>query len=135
MSTTSHTENYLVHSSKKPPTEGEDNLTTSPHRFAEDEVWLSQVDECIQKNIANPNFTIGQLAIMVAVSERQLRRRMKQLLGKRPGQYVQQKRLERAYEFWRQRRYKTLQQLALSVGYRSSDSFRALFEKFYGVKI
>lgn len=108
-------------------------LQPSPRYFAEDQEWLEQVARCVRQNIPNSHFTIGQLANAVALSERQLRRRLKSLLGLRPWQYVQLVRLERARQLIHEKRFKTMSRLATEVGYRDVDSFCEVFRQYFGV--
>ena len=100
--------------------------------FLEDEKWLIEVDHHIRQNYTNNHFSVVQLADAVAISERQLRRRMKKLLGMGPWQYLTKIRLEFAFQILQQKKYKTLAQIAFAVGYRDVDSFRAKFKKAYG---
>ena len=107
--------------------------TSRPLLFEEDQQWLAQVAQCVQKHLANNRYTIAQLAHEVAVSERHLRRQLKQLLGVGPKEYVTQMRMQLAKELLFKRKYKTLTQVAHAVGYRDVDSFRSNFCSLFGV--
>lgn len=100
--------------------------------FEEDQRWLEEVERCAKANLSNNNYTIVQLAQDTAISERHLRRRMKQLLGVKPAQYLKSIRLEAAQELLAARKYKTITQVAHSVGFRSVDAFRQNYESFFG---
>lgn len=112
------------------PQDDESSILPPPY-FAEDEEWLKKVEFQIRENMSNNHFTIMQLADAVAISERQLRRRLKKLLGLRPWQYLTRIRLEYARQLLEQKKYKTLTQTAYAVGYRDVDSFRKNFKKIY----
>ncbi|MEL6657052.1 MAG: helix-turn-helix transcriptional regulator [Bacteroidota bacterium] len=102
-----------------------------PTYFEEDTLWLQEVTECIQQNIANNHYSIAQLADDVAISERQLRRRLKKLLGLRPREYMTQIRLQHAHYLILQRKYRTLTQIAKAVGYRDTGAFRHSFQQWF----
>lgn len=103
-----------------------------PDHFEEDSQWLEEVTGCIRENLSNNRYSIGQLAGDVAISERQLRRRIKKLLGLRPREYMMQIRLQHAHYLIHQKKYRTLAQVAQAVGYRDSGAFRDSFQQWYG---
>ena len=114
------------------PAGPETRLSDLSAYFVEDREWLQSVQRQIRCNLANNHFTIAQLADAVAISERQLRRRLKKLLGLRPWEYVTQVRLQYARQLLLQRRYKTLTQVAHAVGYRDVDSLRDNYKRIFG---
>ncbi|WP_367392894.1 helix-turn-helix domain-containing protein [Lewinella sp. LCG006] len=113
--------------------EGQAIPYSRPVFFEEDQQWLTLIAQCVQENLANNKYTVKQLAFDVAISERQLRRRMKQLLGMGPGKYILQKRLHHAQQLISKRKYKTITRVAREVGYKDVDSFRSNFQSFFGV--
>src|SRR5438874_819533 len=78
------------------------------------------------------SLTIEQLAARVNMSPRHFARRFTAEFGVTPGTYVEALRLETARE-----RFgapgQTVESVALSVGFRSSDVFRRAFERRFGV--
>jgi AraC-like DNA-binding protein len=107
--------------------------TLRPDFFEEDQQWLALLEQCVQQNLANNKYTIKQLAFDVAISERQMRRRIKQLLGIGPGKYVRQIRLHHAQQLFFNRKYKTITRVAREVGYKDVDAFRNNFRSFFGI--
>jgi DNA-binding response OmpR family regulator len=92
---------------------------------------LEQVVEAVEGHLDNPDFTVGDLASSLALSRRQLTRRLKQSVGETPGDVIHQLRMERA---------KTLlvgaesvAEVAYAVGYRSPSSFSQSFRKATGM--
>lgn len=116
--------------------DGDTNLIQSmPNEslhFVEDAEWLQAVQKHVEQNLGNSRYTITQLANAVAISERQMRRRLKKLLGVGPRQYLRQRRLAYAHQMLLNKQYKTLTQIAHAVGYRDVDSFRNIFIEAYG---
>jgi transcriptional regulator GlxA family with amidase domain len=76
--------------------------------------------------------TIEQLAARVNMSPRHFSRRFTAAFGVTPGSYVEALRLETARERLAAPR-QTVESVAASVGFRSSDVFRRSFERRYGV--
>jgi AraC-like DNA-binding protein len=114
-------------------TAGRATSSSRPVFFEEDQQWLELVEESVQQNLANNKYTVKQLAYDLAISERQMRRRVKQLLGVGPSQFVRQVRLHHAQQLIFNRKYKTITQVAREVGYKDVDSFRNNFLSFFGV--
>jgi len=100
--------------------------------FEEDQLWLHTVNRSIKDNLANNHYSIKQLAYDVAISERHLRRRLKQLLGVSPAKYLKKIRLEQAKQLLVSKRYKTVTQVANAFGYKDVGSFRYNFLDYYG---
>lgn len=73
-----------------------------------------------------------ELAERVGLSERQFRRRFANHMGETPTQYIERVRIETASQSLRNERA-SIEQIALDVGYASSDTFRRAFERFLGV--
>ncbi len=114
-----------------PNTQAE-NILEEQTLFAEDQLWLRAVENCIKNNLSNYDYTVNRLACDMAISERHLRRRLKQLLGLKPAQYQKSIRLQAAYELLAIKRYKTITQVAYAVGFRSVDAFRCNFQQAFG---
>ena len=102
-----------------------------PTYFEEDTQRLQEVTAHIQQNIANNRYSIAKLADDEDNSERQMRRRLKKLLGLRPREYMTQIRLQRAHYLILQRKYRTLTQIAKAVGYRDTGAFRDSFQQWF----
>lgn len=100
--------------------------------FQEDQTFIKTIDNCITNNIANSQYTISQLATDIHISERQLRRRIKKLLHTSPSEYFRKKRLHIAKKIMKERKYKTINQVARAVGYRDSWAFRKNYIKIIG---
>jgi len=95
-------------------------------------MWLKEVDSFIENRLGDSNLCVNQIAESVYTSERQFYRRIKQLTGKTPNEYLKQKRLARAQELLRRGAKSSLSDLASSVGYNRSDYFSRLYKTRYG---
>lgn len=94
--------------------------------------WLREVDAYIEAHIGDSNLSVGQIAAAVYSSERQFYRRIRQLTGLTPNEYVKRKRMSRAREIIQTGMPASVSALALSVGYNRTDYFSRLYQKQYG---
>lgn len=92
--------------------------------FAELIAWIA---DNLQADLSS--FTLAE---RVGLSERQFRRRFAKLMGETPTQFIERMRLETASQSLRNGRT-AIEQVALEVGYASSDTFRRAFERSLGV--
>lgn len=100
----------------------------------EDKQWLENIEQLIHQQIDNNQYTITQLAHEIAISERQLRRRLKQLTGLSPSQYLKETRLQYGRRLLEQYRYKTVAQTAAAVGFSDTRAFSRNFLQRFGKK-
>lgn len=111
----------------------EDWTSTSPNSFfKEDQLWLTEVEKSIKQNLSNNNYTIRQLANDVSISERQLRRKLKQLLGIKPSKYLKNSRMQHAHHLLAIKQYKTVTQVAYAVGFKDVGAFSSGFKQIFG---
>ena len=103
-----------------------------PFFFKEDLSWLEKVMRFMHNNFSDNYYTIQSLACDVAISERQLRRKFKKLLGCTPAQYFRAIRLQKAHQLLSQKEFKTVTQVAYAVGYKDVGTFRENYFKTYG---
>ncbi len=92
---------------------------------------LEQVIEAVEGRLENPDFTVGDLASALAMSRRQLTRRLKNAVGETPGDIIYQLRIERAKSLLSQA--ESVAEVAYAVGYRSPSSFSQSFRKATGM--
>lgn len=100
--------------------------------FREDKEWLQRLDEVIDTNLDKSDFTVLQLATAMYVSERQLRRRIKQLLGVRPQAYLTQVRMKRARRLLLNAPHRPVEWVAREVGFSSACTFMRAFKRHSG---
>ncbi|MFK8103398.1 MAG: ATP-binding protein [Saprospiraceae bacterium] len=98
----------------------------------EDEIWLAALAEHLQKEFKNNKYSITQLAFDMAISERQLRRRVKLLTGLSPTKYLKETRLQAARHLLEQHKFKTVAQTARAVGFQDAGAFSRNFTKRFG---
>jgi DNA-binding response OmpR family regulator len=99
---------------------------------AEDSKWLADLEEFLHRHLADTQYTIAQLALELAISERQLRRRIKKLTGLTPVQYFKEIRLVKSREYLEVKKFNTVAQTAGAVGFQDSGAFSRNFQKRFG---
>lgn len=99
----------------------------------EDRQWLSDLEDRLQREIANNNYKVVQIAFDLAVSERQFRRRVKNLTGLTPSQYFKEMRLQKAKSILEEGRYKTVGKVSEAVGMPDAGSFTRSYTQRFGV--
>ena len=104
----------------------------APPLFREDLDWLELLETTVWQNLTNSNYSVVQLALDLATSERTLRRRLRQLVGLSPAKYLKAARLERARKLLEAREYRTVAQVAAAVGLRDAGAFSRSFQREYG---
>lgn len=97
----------------------------------EDLPFIEEVIEVIEEHLSNPDFTVGQLAEAVALSRRQLARRVKDALGEPPGTFIRHCRIERAKAYLA-REPETVAEVAHATGFRSPSAFSQAFREEVG---
>lgn len=96
--------------------------------------WIEQVNAYIEENLGDSSLTVSEVALATFLSERQFYRRIKQITGSTPHQYLKKRRLEKAKECLEAGTYFTVQEVAMEVGYSRSDYFSRLYELCYGIR-
>lgn len=94
--------------------------------------WLAQLEEILKAEIDNADFMIPDLADKMAMSTRQLRRRLNTVTGLSPKQYFRQMKLAVAREMLESGEYRTVTEVARRVGFTSAHYFNRVFMDTYG---
>lgn len=93
---------------------------------------LFQAKEIVTHNYSQPP-SITQLSKMVGLNSNKLKKNFKELFGIPVFKYIQEERLNKAYELL-QNTDKTVQEVAWEVGYESLSSFSNAFFKKFGTR-
>jgi signal transduction histidine kinase/CheY-like chemotaxis protein len=98
----------------------------------EDRPFMERLLGVIDEHLGNPDLTVGRLADEMALSRRQLTRRVKEATGEPPGAVLRAHRMERAKAML-ERAPETISEVAYAVGFNSSSSFSQSFREHVGV--
>ena len=98
----------------------------------EDEKWLEELEKLCMNRLDDVNLTVAKLALELAVSHTKLWRKLQQLRGMSPAQYLQEIRFREARKYIEERRYSTVKQVAYAVGFKDERHFSRKFKKRFG---
>lgn len=97
-----------------------------------DEKLLDNIMTVIDRNLSDETLTIDRLASEVGLSRVHLYRKMKDITGQAPHDFIRQMRLKKAAELLASGKM-TVYEVTYACGFSSTTSFSALFKKFYGI--
>lgn len=93
---------------------------------------LFQAKEIVTTQYSTPP-SLSQLSKMVGLNSNKLKKNFKEMFGIPVFKYIQEERLNKAYELLRESE-KTVQESAWEVGYESLSSFSNAFHKKFGMR-
>lgn len=105
--------------------EGEERLAGS------DEDLLNRFVKHINDNMSDINLSIDDIASDMCMSRSNLFRKIKQITGMGPNEYMRLARLKRAAELLQERRH-SIADICMLVGFNSPSYFSSCFKKQYG---
>jgi len=96
-----------------------------------DEEFLVKLNEIIEKNIENSDFSIDDLAKEIGISSSGLFAKIKQISGVTPNRMILSMRLKKAAELLSEGRYR-VNEVCYSVGFNNPSYFAKCFQKQFG---
>lgn len=99
-----------------------------------DEQFLQKAKALVHDEIGNSQFSVGQMADQLSVSEVQLLRKLKKLTGLTPVQFIRELRLQRARKLLENREKETISEVMYAVGFRQAGYFARNYAKRFGKK-
>ncbi len=100
-----------------------------------DQVWLDLLETTIKSYIGKIELTNNLLSNELIMSERQLFRRVKNILGITPNKFVQIVRFKLASEAIATGKYTTLAEISNIAGFDTPAYFNKLFKEVHGIKV
>ncbi|WP_207531837.1 hybrid sensor histidine kinase/response regulator transcription factor [Desertivirga arenae] len=97
-----------------------------------DERFLQEVIQIIEKNISNTNFSVDELSSLLYVSRVTLYKRILNLTGKTPLDFIKSYRLKRAAQLLERGDF-TISQICYKVGFKTSKNFVKSFKAEFDV--
>lgn len=106
----------------------------SSQRISKQDIsWLQKMEQEIHKNIKHKDLNLYDLSFKLSVSERQLHRKIKNLVKLTPNKYIRILKLHKAKDLIDSYLYDTVSQISYAVGYYDTHYFSKLFNQQYGV--
>ena len=100
--------------------------------LSSDEKFLVVINQIIDDNIDNEQFSVEELAKAVGISRSMLHRKLIKLIGKSASELITEKRLSQAKRLL-ENDEATVSEIAYKVGYNSPSYFNKVFKKHYTV--
>jgi len=97
-----------------------------------DEKLLEKIMECIRKNITNSDLNIDMISDEVGISRVHLHRKMKELTGQTPHDFIRSIRLKKAAQLLSEKGM-NVTEVMYACGFANSASFSTIFRKYYGM--
>lgn len=99
---------------------------------SKDSKWIKSLEQAVKKNLENPHFDIVLLANELAISNRQLNRKVKLSTGLTPAKYIQEIRLQKARVLLESGELDSITSVSYSVGFKTPTYFAKQFKKRFG---
>jgi len=97
-----------------------------------DEKLLERVMNVINKNLSNSDLSVDAIADEVGISRVHLHRKMKELTGQTPHDFIRNIRLKRAAQLLTNQNM-NITEVMYACGFNNAASFSTIFKKFYGL--
>ncbi len=110
------------------------DFVTTEDKNAEssDELFMKQLLKSIDENMDKEGYNVSMVCDMMAIDQKQLYRKVKQLTGKTPVNFLRTIRLKRAAELLKQNRF-TISEVMYMVGISNASYFTKCFTAEYGM--
>ena len=97
-----------------------------------DEIFMEKATKAIEDNMGREDFDVSLLASMLSVENKQLYRKLKQLTGYSPVNYIRKLRMSKASILLKEDRF-TVAEVMYLVGYSNSSYFSKCFSEEFGM--
>ncbi len=104
-------------------------MATEPQFWNND--FILKLVSIIEKNLANEQFGVSELAAEINMSRSNLLRKVKKISGLSVSQFIRQVRLKKAMEMLK-KESSTVSEIGYKVGFSSNSYFIKCFHEFYG---
>jgi ligand-binding sensor domain-containing protein/AraC-like DNA-binding protein len=105
---------------------------SSPEPESADARLLAKVTAAIEQNIADSEFNVTRLQETLGLGSKLLYRKVKQITGKTPVEFIRHIRMQHAASLLRKGKF-TVSEVMYMVGYSNSSYFSKCFQKTYGI--
>ncbi|MEK7253952.1 MAG: response regulator [Bacteroidota bacterium] len=127
-------ENLLQNSRNRVVAKADDEgeKTTAPALSQADADWLAEVEQLARNGSKQKLLSVNWLSEKANLSERQFRRRLQNLTGLTPNEYLTELRLQEARSLLEIGKYATIAEVAYAVGYNDAAAFSRSFRNCFG---
>ena len=104
-----------------------------PAMVSADRSFLNKMKSAVINNISNSDFDVTLLAEAAFLSERQLRRKLKELTRLSPLDFIRQIRLFQAKELLEKKAFNSISEISAAVGFNNPNYFSRVYKKMFGI--
>jgi len=97
-----------------------------------DEHLMKRVMKCINDNMDNPDLSVEMIADKVGISRVHFYRKMKDLTGQSPRDYLKYVRLKKAAKLLKEKPNLDITSVSIAVGFKSLSTFSSNFKTLFG---
>lgn len=101
---------------------------------AADRDFVAKAVEAVERNIANPSYSVSQLSSDMCMERTGLYKRLVTLLDKSPSLFIREIRLSRAAQLLQEEGSPTIADIAEQVGFNSASYFSKCFQEKFGCR-
>ena len=94
--------------------------------------WLNRLHALLEHQIKNSVPTNREIAEELAISERQLFRKVREATGLSPQKYITKYRIQQSMSLLKSGKYRTVKEVATAIGYKNVSHFIRLFTEEFG---
>ncbi len=129
-----HIRKALKHySNHRKKTKAKERSDEAEYGQTADREWLEQLERCVRENMADPQFNVDHLAELLQINRKTLYSRVREYTGFSVNQYIQEIRLYTVRENLDSGVTVNLNDLAASVGFRTSNYLSRLYRERFGM--
>lgn len=119
-----------------PDKAGADDIAEPDNEMApDDQHWLAQAERLVRKHTGKTKISIRVLSEGLYLSERQVHRRIKAMLGVTPNKFIRIIRLQMAREAIADGKHHTVTEISRVAGFETTAYFKKLFRQMYEQEI
>ncbi|MDH6310432.1 signal transduction histidine kinase/ligand-binding sensor domain-containing protein/DNA-binding NarL/FixJ family response regulator [Dysgonomonas sp. PFB1-18] len=96
-----------------------------------DEKFLSQINDIIEDKVADPDLNVNSLSTISGIGSKQIYRKIKQLTGMSPVEYIRSVRMKKAAMLLTQNKF-TVSEIMYMVGFSNPSYFSKCFQNEFG---
>lgn len=111
----------------------ERNTRNTIERQRSEDPFVVQVNKIIDENMSNEDFGVTMLADNMNISQRQLGRKLKEIIDVAPVTYLRRRRMQAAASLLRNSQ-KSIQEVMYAVGFSNASYFSKCFQEEFGIK-
>ncbi len=94
--------------------------------------WIKNLEKEALSRLTDIDFSMETLASSQGITARHMQRKIKEITGLKPNQYVQTLRLQLSRSYLERKAFSTVNEVTKAVGFQSSKYFSKLFKEKYG---